>query len=283
MKTILSFALLVSLVLCIVKGKKLAKDRKSPWGINDNDKKVFLIALAIFMASFILIGSTSDKKSETTSNSNGMSNSSKTNNNLIFTEVSSSEYARDSEKCIAYRVYINSTDFTEEDLLTAYNTFIEEKDDGYYLHTVMVYSSKEIADGSEAWDVANLEELVKGDEPKITFLQESQNSLIISIDGESVGDYGVEYTMNADNEFAETVIMYEVPSGKYKVINNGENANQINVYSDDTRITDEGTEEFASTESVDLVNSGESVEINVPEGYHVDVTPNSNFTLEKIN
>ena len=86
-----------------------------------------------------------------------------------FTVVSQSEYARDGKKCILYRVYPENTDnLTESDLLNSYNALMDELNDGYYLHEVMVYSVPENADGSDIWDIADIEETEQGKAPKIT-------------------------------------------------------------------------------------------------------------------
>ena len=86
-----------------------------------------------------------------------------------FTVVSQSEYARDGKKCILYRVYPENTDnLTESDLLNSYNALMDELNDGYYLHEVMVYSVPENADGSDIWDIADIEETEQGKAPNIT-------------------------------------------------------------------------------------------------------------------
>ena len=86
-----------------------------------------------------------------------------------FTVVSESEYARDGQKCILYRVYPENTEnVTEEDLLNSYNALMDELNDGYYLHEVMVYSVADNADGSDIWDIADIEETEQGKDPTIT-------------------------------------------------------------------------------------------------------------------
>lgn len=175
MKTLLSFIFLISFIVAILKGKKIVKDRKSPWGVNKNDKKAFIIALILFFVTGFVNGAINSDNEETSTVSESTATAEINSSNLVFIEASSSEYARNGKKCIAYRVYIDTTDFTEDDLQAAYKAFIAEKNDKYYLHTVMVYSSKDIADGSEAWDVASLEEVVEGEEPEITYSQISGN------------------------------------------------------------------------------------------------------------
>lgn len=80
-----------------------------------------------------------------------------------YTTGESSEYVRDGEKCISYRVCAG-TDLSEDDLLAVYNDVTNG--DGYYLHTVWFYSS---SDCIGAYDVAQVEELESGADPVVTF------------------------------------------------------------------------------------------------------------------
>lgn len=83
--------------------------------------------------------------------------------------VSQDEYVRDGEKCILYRVTADrSTDVSEDEWIDAFKEFIADRNDNYYLHDVMVYSSSDIADGSDAWDIAEIEETGKGKQPAVT-------------------------------------------------------------------------------------------------------------------
>lgn len=122
-------------------------------------------------------------------------------------------------------------------------------------------------------------EVTETPEPTI----ESTNNIIFSIDGETIGDYGEQYTLNAGTEFPETVIMYKVPAGTYKATNVGEYPSQINVYSNATKVNEDGWEEFAESISNTVVAKGDSIEITVQDGYHIDVASGSNFTLEKLD
>lgn len=86
-----------------------------------------------------------------------------------FHIVSQSEYIRDGKECILYRVYADKDGLTEAELIASFRALIKEQHDGYYLHDVLVYSRPEYADGSEAFDVANVEELVQGAKPVVEF------------------------------------------------------------------------------------------------------------------
>lgn len=85
--------------------------------------------------------------------------------------VSHSEYARDGKLCILYRVYtdVSKDELTEDVLIASYRTFIKKNNDNYYLHDIMVYSSSDMADGTNSFDIAEIEELSKGATPVVRF------------------------------------------------------------------------------------------------------------------
>ena len=86
-----------------------------------------------------------------------------------FHIVSSDEYIRDGQKCILYRVYSDKENMTEKELIASFDKLMRQQHDGYYLHDVLVYSRPEYADGSESFDVANVEEMKKGETPVVEF------------------------------------------------------------------------------------------------------------------
>ncbi|WP_346669019.1 hypothetical protein [uncultured Subdoligranulum sp.] len=79
-----------------------------------------------------------------------------------YTTGESTEYVRDSQKCMAYRVCAG-TDLSEDELLSVFHDVTA--DDGYYLHTVWFYSTSEC---SGFYDVAMVEELESGSDPVVT-------------------------------------------------------------------------------------------------------------------
>lgn len=81
-----------------------------------------------------------------------------------YTTGESSEYVRDGEKCISYRVCAG-TDLSEDELLAVYGDVTSGDD--YYLHTVWFYST---ADCAGAYDVAQVEELESGSDPVVTLV-----------------------------------------------------------------------------------------------------------------
>lgn len=86
-----------------------------------------------------------------------------------FHIVSSDEYIRDGQKCILYRVYSDKENMTEKELIASFDKLMRQQHDEYYLHDVLVYSRPEYADGSESFDVANVEEMRKGQTPIVEF------------------------------------------------------------------------------------------------------------------
>lgn len=104
---------------------------------------------------------------------------------------------------------------------------------------------------------------------------------IIFIDGTHEGAYGREITINANTDMPNTFIAYFVPYGTYKVETTDKPWNQFNVYTEEMILQDTGYEEYADT-NVSLIKPGESLEIEVPEGWYVKVSPNSNFTMYRI-
>ena len=86
-----------------------------------------------------------------------------------FQCVSQSEYVRDGKKCVLYRVCTDKEGLSKEELIVSFKAFIKKQNDDYYLHDVMLYSSRDIAEGGDAFDVAEMEELSKGSAPVIRF------------------------------------------------------------------------------------------------------------------
>ena len=95
------------------------------------------------------------------------------------------------------------------------------------------------------------------------------------------GEYGQLITYNKDTEFEEIFYAYYVPAGTYTVTNIGEYMGQINVYSDETVITEAGWEEAKSTGAVKLIDVGESDTITVEEGQHIEIIEPDVFELVK--
>lgn len=85
-----------------------------------------------------------------------------------FHIVNCDEYVRDGQLCILYRVTADKENMTEKELIASFDKLMRQQHDGYYLHCVMVYSRREYA-YTDGYDVANIEELQKGETPVVEF------------------------------------------------------------------------------------------------------------------
>ena len=81
---------------------------------------------------------------------------------IIWEVISTQNYVRDNNKCIAYRVYINVDNASDAQLLNIYEE--ATKDDGYYLHTVWFYYDKASANGSGTAQIT-IEQTINGIDP----------------------------------------------------------------------------------------------------------------------
>lgn len=128
-------------------------------------KKWIIAAVAIVVIGAAAAGGGNSGNTSDTASNNSVISESETNKIPDFENVSSDEYARDGQKCVSYRVSITS-DLSDDELITVFNSVCGNDD--YYLHTVYFYSSKDLADGGDAYDVAMLEETSAGSDPVIT-------------------------------------------------------------------------------------------------------------------
>ena len=110
---------------------------------------------------------------------------------------------------------------------------------------------------------------------------DSADESSITLTAGEAGEYGQEITYNKGTEFEETFFAYYIPEGTYTVTNAGDYMSQINVYSNETIITDAGWEEAESTGDVKLIDVGESDTITVEEDQHVEIAEPSVFELIK--
>ena len=117
-----------------------------------------------------------------------------------------------------------------------------------------------------------LEEDISGIE-----VSESENdeckTTVIEINGSELGEYGTTYTFNSDAapEDQETIIEYHIPAGTYTVTNVGSTIAQLNVYSDETHITDEGWEEPAECYYVKVLKTEESDTVTIADGQYIEI------------
>lgn len=116
--------------------------------------------------------------------------------------------------------------------------------------------------------------------PEDTKSEESESIVLVA--GEA-GEYGEMFTMNKGTEFEENYFIYRIPAGTYEATNTGEYMSQINVYSIETKVNENGWEEPAKVNGVALLDVGKSETIVVPDGYYIEIQEPSHFTLVKIS
>lgn len=124
-------------------------------------KKWIVIAAAVVIIGAASLSGNSGNKSDASTGSV----ETETVKTPEYENVSNDEYVRDGKKCIAYRVSVSS-DLTDEELTSVFHDVCSGDD--YYLHTVWFYSSSEMANGGNSYDVAILEETSSGSDPVIT-------------------------------------------------------------------------------------------------------------------
>ncbi|MGI6013652.1 MAG: hypothetical protein ACOX7K_05140 [Oscillospiraceae bacterium] len=94
------------------------------------------------------------------------------------------------------------------------------------------------------------------------------------------GEYGKLITYNKGTKFEENFYAFYIPEGTYTVTNKGEYMSQVNVYSDETHITEDGWEEAESL-GVKLLDVGKSDTITVSAGQHIKIAEPSVFEFEQ--
>lgn len=99
-----------------------------------------------------------------------------------------------------------------------------------------------------------------------------------------LGEYGEYYTFNQNVEKAEesdknTVIQCYVPAGKYTATNESKYPAFIFIYSRETVISSMGWEEAAECWQSDMLQPGDSCDIEVPEGHYIKLLQNNVWKL----
>lgn len=105
---------------------------------------------------------------------------------------------------------------------------------------------------------------------------------VIAINGETAGTYGKTVTTNKGTENELSYIGYFVPAGKYNATNHRNYPGQINVYNPET-VWEDGIEYPGSGGGAYLIQSGETKEIEVPEGFYIKVVPPEDFTITAVD
>jgi len=105
---------------------------------------------------------------------------------------------------------------------------------------------------------------------------------VIEINADELGEYGQELVLNENTDMPDNTIGYFVPTGKYEVTNKGDYPTQVNIYKNEKHVTEEGWEEWADGNVV-LIKVGESAEIEVHDGYFVNVDAPAHIELKAID
>lgn len=123
----------------------------------------------------------------------------------------------------------------------------------------------------------NLKTIKTTERKKIkTSERKSENKEEINlIDGE-VGDYGKEITLDG-----QKYINYYVPSGKYKITNNGKWCT-VYVAKDEYYKNSDGYMENKIVDTVEFSKNGETKTISVKKGEHIELTVHATISLELV-
>ena len=115
--------------------------------------------------------------------------------------------------------------------------------------------------------------------------KQTEEPLTIILKYPELGEYGRYYTMNdkvkkAAESDKETIIQCFVPAGSYIVTYEGKAPwSYVNVYTEETVITEDGWEEYADTWISKQLKQGDSCEVTVPEGWYIHLNENDIFRL----
>lgn len=111
--------------------------------------------------------------------------------------------------------------------------------------------------------------------------EEISDTLTFELVAGEAGEYGEMFTANKGTELEESYYIYRIPVGTYTVTNTGDYMSQLNVYSDDTYVNEDGWEEPADCYYVKLLDVGISDTVCIPEGYYIHIDEPSRFTFEQ--
>lgn len=113
--------------------------------------------------------------------------------------------------------------------------------------------------------------------------EDNSNKTTYMLDADNPTPGISEYvTFNEGTEFEDQSLVFHVEPGIYEVSNIGSYRSQVNVYVDgEKNVTEEGWEEWVVGDEGDayLVDVGETIEVNVPEGYIIHLDPPAKLSL----
>ncbi len=104
---------------------------------------------------------------------------------------------------------------------------------------------------------------------------------VITLTAGELGDYGKETVMNEGTDMPEELIVYYIPAGDYTVKNVGEYPTQVNVYEGFARDESTGYDDYTNGNSTPMIEVGETADINVPDGWFIEIHEPTVIELEK--
>jgi len=94
---------------------------------------------------------------------------------------------------------------------------------------------------------------------------------VITLTAGEVGEYGKEITMNEGTDMPEDLIVYYLPAGDYTVTNVSQYPTQVSVYGGFERDETTGYDNYTEVGDTPRLEVNESVDINVPEGWFIEI------------
>ena len=124
------------------------------------------------------------------------------------------------------------------------------------------------------------------DTTDMTDIDEAEDEQAGEVESDSIelvagelGEYGKSVVMSAGTDCEEELIVYYVPAGTYTVKNLGDYRTQITVYEGFAKNTETGYDEYTNTGDIVLLNADESGEIEVPDGWFIEIQEPAHISL----
>lgn len=226
-----------------------------------NDAKLYSPYEAAYVSDKFVLGLTDD------------------NNNVILTFGTSDQ--ANLSKQFYYCVKALGTKLTDEEITNAWENTLKNGQEGYIIDVCGAYYRVQETENGTAY-VFNLSYTSVTSEQEITTPKIKALLTFELVAGEQ-GEYGKMISRNKGTEFEDNRMAYFVPYGTYKITNIGEYMTQVNVYSDETVITEDGWEEIADSVCNDVLDVGASLTVTVPKNYHVEIGKPTHILMEQIS
>lgn len=201
------------------------------------------------------------------------------NNNMLltFATADQSQLSNNFNYCLKAL----GTKMTEEEINAAWENTLKNGQNGYIVDVCGAYYSTQETEKGTAY-FFNLSYTTVIGEPPVSSFETSYLLTFELLAGEQ-GEYGKMISRNKDTEFEDNRMAYFVPYGTYKITNIGEYMTQVNVYSDETVINEDGWEEIADSVCNDVLDVGASLTVTIPKNYHVEIGEPTHILMEQIS